>query len=69
MPVIGIRCSPKKITYVILNGNQSEPHKISEGVINFPQDMGWSETLSWLRKQIHEILDSFDITSTSLKQH
>lgn len=67
MPVIGFRCFPDGFSYVVLDGIQSEPRIIAHARLTFPKDLKWGAKLSWLRKQIIEILNQHEITSAGMK--
>ena len=67
MAVIGFRCFPNDLSFVVLEGTQQNPHVIAHEKFSFPRDYNWGEKLSWLRRQIIELLGEFNLSSASLK--
>jgi hypothetical protein len=67
MPAIGFRCYTDGFSYVVLDGTQTQPVVIANSRYTFPKDLRWSAKLSWLRKQIIELLGRYDIRAASIK--
>ncbi len=67
MSVIGFRCFIDSFSYVVLGGTQQNPSLIAHEKIPFPMDISWGEKMSWLRRQIIEVLGIHNISLASLK--
>ena len=65
--VIGLRAFPDGFAYVILDGNQSVPKIIAKDRLSLPKRTSWPESLSWVRKQIGEILEQHEISAACVK--
>ncbi|MBL7107233.1 MAG: hypothetical protein ISS77_06475 [Phycisphaerae bacterium] len=65
--VIGIRSFVDGFAYVILDGTQSEPEILSTDRISLPENHSWPACLAWIRKQIAEILQKYDIEAACIK--
>lgn len=68
MRVIGFRCSPKSFSFVVLEGTQQKPIVVAHDSFAFPKNRSWGVKLSWLRKQIVEILQTYKIEAAGLKR-
>src|SRR5258708_2069766 len=67
MSIIGFRCFPDGFSYLVLDGTQSSPKLIAHKRLTFPKDLKWGAKLSWLRKQLIEILNEHDIHGAGIK--
>lgn len=66
--IIGFRTYPDGFSYVILDGTQQEPELVARNRLKFPKGASISESLSWLRRQIGEILETHrDIGGACIK--
>lgn len=65
--IIGLRAFPDGFAYVILVGTQSAPELIAKDRLSLPKRTSWPESLSWVRKQIGEILDQHEISAACVK--
>ncbi len=65
--VIGFRSFPDGFAYVILNGTQSSTEVVAKDRLSLPQNNSWPACLSWVRKQLSEILRNHNITSACIK--
>jgi len=65
--VIGIRAFPDGFAYVILDGTQKEPTVVQKDRLSLPMNQTWPTSLSWVRKQIAEVLDPHKIESACIK--
>jgi len=55
MPVIGFRCYPNALAFVVLDGTLAAPSVLEHSHVAMPDDERPSQ-LSWLRQEIREIL-------------
>lgn len=67
MKSIGFRCWKDKFSFVILNGEQEAPNLISHNHLKLPELGSRAEQLSWLRKEIIEIIDTNEIDTAIFK--
>jgi hypothetical protein len=66
--VIGFRTYTNGFSYVILDGTQQEPELITKDRLKYPKGASISESMSWLRRQVVEILDAYsDIDGVCIK--
>lgn len=61
MKSIGFRCWKDKFSYVIVEGTQNAPNRLSENHLKLPSNMSRPEQLAWFKKEIKELLDTNDI--------
>ena len=67
MRAIGFRSFPDGFSYVVLDGAQDGPDIVAYQRLKFPKNHGWSASLSWLRKQVIELLNKHKPTAASIK--
>ena len=67
MIAIGFRSFPDGFSYVVLEGAQDGPDLLAYQRLRFPKNHGWGVSLSWLRKQLIEILNQHEPTAASIK--
>jgi hypothetical protein len=68
MRAIGFRCFTDSISFVVLEGLQSSPQAIASECRSFPKGLKDFEYLSWVRKEVIEILNKYGaIESASVK--
>ena len=65
--VIGFRSFPDGLAYVILEGTQSAPEVITRDRLELPKNHTWPACLSWVRKQLSEILQAHDVKGACIK--
>lgn len=65
--VIGLRSFPDGFAYVILDGTQASPKVIGNERVPLPTNHTWPACLSWVRKQIAEILEPYTVESACIK--
>jgi hypothetical protein len=65
--VMGFRSFPDGFAYVVLDGTQAAPKVIGKNRVSLPRNYSWPASLSWVRKQIAEILESHVVTSACIK--
>ncbi|MBA7611038.1 hypothetical protein ES703_18254 [subsurface metagenome] len=68
MQAIGFRCDPNGFAYVILDGTQYQWTVVDYDTCNVPPDFKTGMRLWWVRKQIIELLDKFEISVGGLKR-
>lgn len=61
MKSIGFRCWGDKFSFVILEGSQASPTVLSNEHRKAPKGISRAEQLQWLRNEIHEILNRYEI--------
>lgn len=67
MSTIGFRSYPDGFSYVILDGTQDGPDLVAHQRLKFPKNHNSGGSLSWLRKQLIEILNQHNPTAASIK--
>ena len=67
MKSIGIRCWKEKFSYVVVEGTQDEPIRISENHLKLPTTLSRPEQLAWFKREVKEILDTNDIDCAIFK--
>ena len=67
MNSMGIRCWKDKFSYVIVEGTQKNPIRITENHLKLPTSLSRPEQLAWFKKEIKEILDTRDIDCAIFK--
>ena len=65
--VIGFRSFPDGFAYVVLQGTQSKPEVIAKDRLCLPENHSWPACLSWVRKQLSEIMLQFDVNAACIK--
>lgn len=65
--VIGFRSFSDGFAYVVLDGTQSTPEVIDKDRLSLPIDYSWPACLSWIRKQVCEILQTHDVNGACIK--
>jgi len=65
--VIGFRSFTDGFAYVVLQGTQSEPEVLEKDRLYLPEDHSWPACLAWVRKQLSEILQNFDVDAACIK--
>jgi hypothetical protein len=65
--VVGLRSFPDGFAYVILDGTQTSPSVIAKGRLSVPKNDTWPACLSWVRKQIGEILEPYGVKSACIR--
>lgn len=61
MKAIGFRCWKDKFSYVIVEGTQANPKKVSHNHLTLPKTVSRPEQLVWFRKEIKELMDTNNI--------
>lgn len=61
MKSIGFRCWKDKFSYVIVEGTQDNPTRITDKHIKLPKNLSRPEQLAWFRREIKEIIDTNDL--------
>jgi hypothetical protein len=56
--VIGFRADPDGFVYVLLDGSQEHPTLVSHDRLELPAKCSWPGALSWVRKQVDEIVEA-----------
>jgi hypothetical protein len=64
---IGFRSFPDGFAYVVLEGAQDGPSVIACQRLKFPKNHGSGASLSWLRKQVIEILNQHQPDAACIK--
>lgn len=67
MSYLGIRCSNKDYSFVILKGNKSSPEIETKGHVSFPKGFSISQNLKWFLQEIEEILQKYHVVVISMK--
>jgi hypothetical protein len=65
--VIGIRSFPTSFAYVILDGNQNSPIVVDMGNLTLPKNISWPAKLTWVRRQLGELLQGHEISGACIK--
>ena len=65
--VIGFRSFTDGFAYVVLDGRQSEPEVLAKERLWLPKGQNWPACLAWVRKQLSEVLQKFDINGACIK--
>jgi len=65
--VIGFRTFPEGFAYVVLDGTQSAPAVVAKDRLSLPKNHSWPACLSWVRKQLGEILLTHDFEGACIK--
>lgn len=65
--VIGFRSFPDGFAYVVLDGTQSTPEVIAKDRLSLPIGYSWPACLSWMRKQVSEILQIHEVKGACIK--
>ncbi len=61
MKSIGFRCWKDKFSYVIVEGTQDNPNRLSENHLKLPNNFKRPEQLAWFKQEIKELMDTNDI--------
>ena len=67
MSVLGLRCSNKDYTYVILTGSRNSPKVIQKGTVPYPQGYSTSQSLKWFHQEIENYVTQHDIKRIVIK--
>lgn len=65
--VIGFRSFTDGFAYVVLQGTQSIPEILAKDRLCLPENRCWSESLAWVRKQLAEVLQQYDVDAACIK--
>lgn len=65
--VIGFRSQTDGFVYVVLDGTQTSPTCICKGNCHLPVGISWAEALAWVRRQVDEVFNSYQITRACIK--
>ncbi len=65
--VVGFRSFPDGFAYVVLNGTQESPEIVAKDRLSLPRNHSWPESLSWVRRQVSEILQVHDVEGACIK--
>jgi hypothetical protein len=65
--VIGFRSFTDGFAYVILNGTQAAPSVVAKDRVVLPKNQTWAASLSWVRKQLREIIQANSPTGACIK--
>lgn len=65
--VIGFRSFPDGFAYVILSGTQATPSIVAKDRVTLPNNHTWAASLSWVRKQLCEIVQTNSPTGACIK--
>jgi len=65
--VIGLRSFPDGFSYVILEGTQTNLQVIDFNRLVFPKGRQHYENLSWLRRQLSEVINPYEIHGACIK--
>lgn len=66
MAVVGFRCHKDALTYVVLDGDRSDPRVLDHGSTRMPKS-DRADQLVWLRQEVQEIMDRTDPAAVSFK--
>jgi Holliday junction resolvasome RuvABC endonuclease subunit len=58
---IGFRCTKNSITFVVLEGHQEAPLVLAQDVRQVPKNISRPEELRWLRREVHDILNTYGV--------
>ena len=64
---IGLRSFPNGFAHVVLDGTQENPKVIGAERYTCPKGTEWPENLSWIRRQIAELCDKFELSGACIK--
>ena len=65
--VIGLRSFPDGFAFVVLDGTQANPLCVARDRHTLPAGASWPESLSWVRRQLDEILNTHQARATCIK--
>lgn len=65
--ILGIRCSTKDFSYVILDGNQESPKLIHSDTLPFPKGYTNAECLKWFYLEIGGIIKTHGVSGIGIK--
>ena len=65
--VIGFRSFPDGFAYVVLRGSQAAPEVVANDRLCLPENHSWPACLSWVRKQLSELLQKHDANAACIK--
>jgi len=65
--VIGFRSFPDGFAYVVLDGSQSAPQVVAKNRVCLPKGESWPGCLSWVRRQLGEILNTYAVNAACIK--
>ena len=65
--VIGLRSFTNGFSHVVLDGTQEKPEVISADRYTCPKGTQWPESLSWVRRQMAELCDKFELSGACIK--
>lgn len=68
MTALGIRCSHKDVTYVVLKGVQAHPKLVTHDSITFPTGFGRAKSLHWLVQEIDLLVKQHTIELIAIKK-
>lgn len=68
MKAIGFRCYKDGFSYVVLEGTQESPIAIAHSNISFPANYERCQGLAWVRMEVGEIIDRYQVTCAALKR-
>lgn len=67
MEVLGVRCSSREYSFVVLSGNRQCPQIKEKGRVLFPKTISRPQELKWFMLEIETILKKYNITLISIK--
>lgn len=65
--VIGFRSFSDGFAYVVLDGTQLNPTRVAEARHSIPAGVSWPEALSWVRRQLNEVLNTYVAADVCIK--
>jgi hypothetical protein len=65
--VIGFRSFSDGFAYVVLDGSQSALQVVAKNRVFLPKGESWPKCLSWVRRQLGEILNAYAVNGACIK--
>jgi len=67
MKVLGVRCSNRDYSAVVLSGMKPSPGIDDSRTVRYPAGYSKPQSLEWLLQEIHELIDSHSVGKIAIK--
>ncbi|MFA5393702.1 MAG: hypothetical protein WC338_04510 [Candidatus Ratteibacteria bacterium] len=68
MNILGIRCSNKNFSYVVMNGSKKNPVIVASDSLAYPKNFARPRSLLWFTQEVEQLIKKHDIGSVVMKR-
>ena len=68
MNILGVRCSNKDFSYVVMSGSQKAPAIVASGSLAYPKNFARPRSLLWFTQEVEQLIKKHDVQSVVIKR-